>query len=147
MMTAPWQAFREPLRITLLRTGLIALVVGAVLARRWGGLAHWPVATILVLWPTFGGHWVEVWFLNRLGPRLPYTRAAQTAARMAVWFVGGAGLALGMRLTMLALTGHRPSHSPAWWLGIGGLAFIAFELVAHLVLQLRGRPSFYNGRG
>ena len=30
---------------------------------------------------------------------------------------------------------------------LGGLAFIGIELVAHLVLQLRGRPSFYNERG
>jgi len=30
---------------------------------------------------------------------------------------------------------------------LGGLAFIGIELVTHLVLQLRGRPSFYDGRG
>ena len=69
-MTSPWQPYREPLRITMLRTGMIAIVAGAGLARWWGGLARWPVATLLVLWPSFGGHWVEVWFLNWLRPRL-----------------------------------------------------------------------------
>ena len=54
-------------------------------------------------------------------------------------------LALGMLLTAIALTGFHPTRWPAWWLG--GLAFIAIELVAQLPLQLRGRPSFYNGRG
>ncbi len=39
----------------------------------------------------------------------------------------------------------RPPRWPAWWLG--GLAFIGIELVAHLALLLRGRPSFYDGRG
>jgi hypothetical protein len=30
---------------------------------------------------------------------------------------------------------------------IAGLGFIGIELVADLALPLRGRPSFYNGRG
>jgi hypothetical protein len=128
------------------RTITIALILGAVLARwRGGGLAGWPMATLLALWISFGGHWVELWFLNWLRPRLPIARAVQVAARAAVWFIGGVGLALGMRLTALALAEFRPRHWIAWW--IRGLAFIGIELVAHLVLQLRGRPSFYNGRG
>ncbi|MDB5292193.1 MAG: hypothetical protein JWL69_3434, partial [Phycisphaerales bacterium] len=69
----------------------------------------------------------------------------QIAARVGVWFAGGVALAIGMRLTAMALAGFRPRHWPAWW--VGGLAFVGIELVVHLVLQLRGRPSFYNGRG
>jgi len=144
-MTSQWQPYREPLRITMLRTGIIASVVGAVLARLWGGVARWPMATLLALWPSFGGHWVEVWFLNWLRARLSIARGVQVAARVGVWFVGGAGLTIGMGLTAMALAGFRPAHWPAWWLG--GLAFIGIELVMHLVLQLSGRPSFYNGRG
>ena len=143
-MTSQWQPFREPLRVTLLRTGMIAIVVGAVLARFWGGLVRWPLATLVVLWPSFGGHWVEVWFLNWLRPRLSVARGVQVAARVGVWFVGGIGLAVGMGLTAMAFAGFRP-HWPACWLG--GVAFIGIELVAHLVLKLRGRPSFYNGCG
>src|SRR6266704_3087094 len=94
-MTSQWQPYREPLRITMLRTGVISIVVGAVLARLWGGLARWPMATLFVLWPSFGGHWVEVWFLNCLRPRLSVARGVQVAARVGVWFVGGIGLAAG----------------------------------------------------
>jgi hypothetical protein len=144
-MTSDWQPHREPLRVTLLRTVTIALILGALLARARGGLARWPLWMLLMLWPTVGGHFVELWFLHWLRPRLVDARAVQVAARVAVWFVGGAGLALGMYLTATTLAGRRPMHWPSWWLG--GLAFIAVELVAHLVLQLRGRPSFYNGRG
>ncbi len=129
----------------MLRTGLIAIVVGAVLARWWGGLAYWPLATLLILGPSFGGHWLEVWFLNWLRPRLPIARGVQLAARTGVWFVGGAGLAVVMGLLAIELSGFRVQRWPAWWLG--GIAFIGIELVAHLALQLRGRPSFYNGRG
>ena len=146
-MRSTWQPFREPLRSTLLRTGTIALVGGALLAQGSGGLAHWPVATLLMLWPALGGHWVEVTFLNYLRPRLTAAPGVQAAARVVVWFVGGAALALGMGLTAIALTGRRPPHWPVGWLAGGGVAFIAIELVVHLVLQLRGRPSFYNEAG
>jgi hypothetical protein len=144
-MTSQWQPYREPFHVTILRTGTIAIVAGAVLARFWGGPARWLAATLLVLWPSFGGHWVEVWFLNWLRPRLSAARGMQAATRVGVWFVGGTGLALSMGLTAMGLAGFRPAHWPAWWLG--GLGFIGIELLAHLVLQLRGRSSFYNGRG
>ncbi len=144
-MTSPWVPYSEPLRTTLLRTVTIALVAGAVLARSIGGLALWPVASVLMLWPSFGGHWVELWFLNWLRPRLPSARVVQAVVRVLVWFVGGIVLALGMALTATALTGLRPARWPPLW--FGGLAFIGIELVAQLALQLRGRPSFYNGRG
>ena len=144
-MTSHWQPFREPLRATLRRTVLIAMIAGAVAARFSGGLARWPVLTLLMLWPSFGGHWVEVWFLNWLRPRISVARGVQMASRVAVWFVGGVGLAIGMVLTAAALPGFGMRHWPAWW--IGGLAFIAIELIVHLVLQLRGNPSFYDGRG
>lgn len=142
------QPYREPLRVTLLRTGIIAVVVGAVLARSWGGVGWWPMATLMALWPALGGHWVEVWFLNWLRPRIPGARAVQVAARIAVWFIAGIGLVMGMALTATALgfpAAQGRAWGRAWW--VGGLAFIGIELVAHLVLQLRGRPSFYNGRG
>ena len=144
-MTQIWQPYREPLHTTLLRTGMIALIAGAILARASGGLSHWPTATLLMLWPSFGGHWVEIGFLNYLRPRLPESRAVQIAARLAVWFMGGIVLAMGMYLTAMTLGGFRQVQFSAWW--IAGLAFIGIELVPHLFLQLRGRPSFYNGRG
>jgi hypothetical protein len=145
-MMAEWKPHREPLHITLARTVAIALVLGGLLVR-WlgGGLARWPLASLMMLWLSFGGHWVELWFLNWLRPRLFSARGAQVGARVVVWFIGGCGLAVGMDLTARALTGSWPARWPAWW--VGGLVFIGVELVVHLVLQLRGKPSFYNGRG
>jgi hypothetical protein len=105
----------------------------------------WLIGVLLMLWPSFGGHWVDLWFLNWLRPRIPPTRASQVAARLAVWFVGGTVLALGMCLTAMALVHFRPARWPSLWLG--GLAFIGIELIAQIALQLRGRPSFFNGRG
>jgi hypothetical protein len=139
-----WQPYREPLHVTLARTGTIALVAGTVLAWRWGGLSHWPVATLLMLWPALGGHFVELFFLNAVRPRLPAARAAQVGGRLTAWFAGGAALGFAMWLTARVLDISRVRW-PAWW--VAGLAFIGIELTVHLVLQIRGRPSFYNGRG
>jgi hypothetical protein len=145
-MTEPWQPYCEPLRATLLRTFTIAIILGAALAIwRGSGWAGWPIATLLALWPALGGHFVELWFLNWLRPRLPTARTVQIAARLTTWFLAGIFLALGTNLTAMALHGARPAHWPPWW--IVGPAFIAIELIAHVVLQLRCRPSFYNGRG
>jgi hypothetical protein len=142
-MKASWQPYSEPLRTTLMRAGTIAIVAGAVLARFWGGLDRWPMTTLLVLWPSLGGHWVEIGFLNWLRPRLSAARRVQIAARIAVWFVGGMAMTIGMRLTTRLFA--QPAHWPRPWQG--GLAFIGIELVVHLAPQLRGRPSFYNRRG
>jgi hypothetical protein len=144
-MATSWQPHRESLRTTLGRTIIIALVAGAILARWSGGRIRWPLATLLMLWISFGGHWVELWYLNWLRPRLPIARHVQIVARVATWFAGGVGLALCMAVTARALGEFRPARWPAWWLG--GCAFIAVELLAHLALQVRGRPSFYNGQG
>src|SRR5438034_2441377 len=129
-MTSPWQPFQEPLRSTLARTGIIALIGGGILARFWGGLGRWPLAALLVLWFSLGGHLVELWFLNWLRPRIPVARAVQAGARVVVWFVGGSLLGLGMALTAMALAGFGPSQWHAWWMA--GLAFVGVELVVHL---------------
>jgi hypothetical protein len=144
MTTSPWQPYREPLRTTLLRTGAIALVIAVALSR--GRVNRLPIATLLALWPAFGGHWLELFFLNYLRPRLPIARPVQIAARILVWFIGGVLLTLGMQLTATAIArAGWPARAPVWW--IGGIGFIGVELITHLALQLRGLASFYNGRG
>lgn len=144
-MTSTWQVYREPLRATLSRTIGIALVVGGVIAWRYGNLRVWPIAAGLVLWFSLGGHWVELWFLNWLRPRLSRSRIPQVAARLGVWFVGGIGLGLGIVLTMRLFSLDRRVDVPAWW--VFGVLFVALELVAHIALAARRRPNFYNGKG
>ena len=140
-----YTVFREPLRVTLTRTLTIAAVAATVAAFWLGGVQRWPVLFVLMLWPSFGGHWVELAFLNGLRPRLPASPGLRRVVRVLVWFGGGIVLALGARLTA-ALLLPRP---PAAWLPwtVAGLGFVAVELVAHAGLRARGRPSFYDGAG
>ncbi len=73
---------------------MIAIVAGAVVARFSGGLARWPMATLLVLWPSFSFIGWRLWFLNWLRPlHLQGARGSAKRLRLAlvVWFVGGTG--------------------------------------------------------
>jgi len=143
--STPTSPCREPLATTVARTFAIAIVVGAILAFRNGGLARWPLATLLVLWPSFGGHWVEVFFLNVLRPRLPPRGRCRSRRGLPSGFVAGIAFSVAMRLTLIAITGVHPARWLPWW--IAGCGFIGIELVAHLVLLVRRCPSFYDGRG
>ena len=144
-MTGNWQPHRESFGVTLRRTVIIAAVAGAVLARWPGSRFPWPVAMLLAFWISFGGHWVELWFLNWLRPRLSTARAVQATARLIVWFIGGTFLVSGLLLTAMSLIGFGPSIAPVYW--ARGFIFIGIELLVHLIAQLRGLPSFFNGRG
>jgi hypothetical protein len=144
MMPDQPRPYNEPLRVTLKRTVGIALVVGAALTIPRGRFAQWPIATLLVLWPSFGGHWVEVFFLNVVRPALPPSSITRAVARVAVWFIGGIVLAAGMKMTATLLNGVVVTRFPAlWW---GGPAFIGVELVTHGMARLRGQPGFFGGQ-
>jgi len=136
------QSYYEPLHITLVRTGLIGLVLGLVAARVQSQPATWPQWTAFALWFSFGGHWVELFFLNWLRPRLASARWAQVTGRLFTWLVGGALLMVGARVTVLSLSAQS-LRLPPWWLG--GPVFVGLELLVHALPALRGRPNFYNG--
>lgn len=131
------QPYSEPLRVTLRRTVTIAVVAGAIMALSFGGLKYWPAATLLAMWPSLGGHWVELWYLNWLRPRLSTSDFIQKLTRILFWFAGGILLGLGMQLTALLLPGLKRFHWPNWW--FAGVGFIGIELVVHSVLTVRAR--------
>ena len=141
-MTTTFQPYREPLRTTLIRTITIALIIALAISRFRP--ARLPIAFLIALWPSLGGHFVELFFLNVLRLRLPPSRAIQIPARLLTWFLGGALLALAMQLTVDALEPIQSAHAPA--LLVGAVGFILLELIVHLVLLLLRLPNFYNGR-
>jgi len=130
--------FHEPLRATLLRTVAIALVVGVVVGR----YALWLPWTAFALWFSFGGHWVEVFFLNWLRPRLPAERWAQIGGRVLIWIVGGTLLMIGARITAPSV-GIPARQVPPW--ALGGPILVGVELFVHALSQVRAQPNFFNG--
>ena len=136
--------FTEPLRTTVLRTGSLALAIGlgaGLFQRRFAAV---PLFTLLALWFTLGGHYVELLFRNGLGPRLVGSTERRALVRLPYWFVGGSVLYALALATRRILTGQGLVPWP-WW--TGGALFVAVELVIHLLLRARQQPSFYDGRG
>lgn len=143
-MQQPWQPFTEPWRNTARRTGLLALGIGMAAGLYARQLALLPSVTLVALWFTLGGHFLEVLLRNQLRPRLGDQAAVQALARIVGWFAGGSVLCKGASATRALLTGGGAAPWP-WW--TGGLAFVGVELLVHLLLRVRGAPSFYDGRG
>lgn len=137
-----WQPYTEPLRVTLVRTGILGLVIGFVIAVTQRQPGSWALWTVFALWFTFGGHWVEIFFLNWVRPRLAASRWAQVNGRVVTWLVGGTVLMIGARMTVLSVSAYA-LRLPPWWLG--GAVLVGVEVLVHALSQLRSQPNFYNG--
>ena len=131
--------YAEPWSITLRRTVGLALAIGIGVGLVQRRLWLVPIAALLALWFTLGGHFVDLFCWNVLSPMIPNPKF-RVWARLAAWFVGGTALYAGVLGTRWLLT-HRGPPSWPWW--TGGAFFIAAELIAHLLLLLRGQPSVY----
>jgi hypothetical protein len=127
----------------LARSFALATLVGAVTAIF--GRACFALTTgVLALWPSLGGHFVEIAFLDGIAPRLARGRAVQAAARVVWWLAGGVLLGVAM----IASSHAMGRVGPPWrWWWMGGPAFVALELVVHGLLALRRCANFYRGNG
>src|SRR5437870_13810900 len=142
--SSSWPRFAEPFRRALARNVALAAVAGAVLALQRHNLGLLLPIAALALWFSLGGHYVELAFLNGLRARIPQGRLTQVGLRLVVWFTGGVVLYVLMAASARAL----PLEAPPlrmWW--YGGLLLIVVELAVHGLMAMRGKPSFYSGRG
>ena len=135
--------FSEPWHVTALRTGSLALAVGVGTGVYKRQLPLVPLVTVLALWFTLGGHYLELAFRNQLSTRIG-SHPWRTIARLAYWFAAGSVLYVGARATFASLTGRSLRAWPWWAAGVG---FIAAELGIHLLVRARKLDSFYNGLG
>lgn len=143
-MQPPIEPFTEPWHATALRTGGLALLVGAGAGLGVRRPAMIPLITLLALWFTLGGHFFELLFRNQLRRYLGDSAALPALARVAFWFATGVLLFGCAQATRALLTG-RTTVPISWWLV--GSGFVGVELLIHLGLRVRGLPSIYNGRG
>jgi hypothetical protein len=128
----------------LARNAAIAIVVAGIVALvRHDLRAFLPVAA-LALWPSLGGHYVELAFVNQMRTRISRGWLIQTVARVVVWFAGGVLLYLCMVVTAYIFP-IKPLPLRLWW--CGGFLFIGVELVVHAFLTFRGEASVYDGHG
>lgn len=157
-------AATEPLLATLLRTVPIALLVGTIVTLRVKGMPHgadgwweWLARVGAVMWISFGGHYVELFYLHRVLPRLIARRGSdglsgwlvRLVARCVVWAIGGAVLWTGGVSTYRLMVGAGlPSAGNLPAIALQGAAgLIVVELLGvHVILTIIGYPSLWMRR-
>jgi len=126
-----------------MRNVTIAAVVGVVFTFQRRDFNSLLPTTVLALWFSLGGHYVELAFLNGVRARLPRRRLTQALARLLVWSCGGALLYSCMVATARVLPIHGPPLRLLW---LGTVLFIGIELAVHAVLAILRLPNVYDGR-
>ena len=153
-----FKPYREPLLVTLARTGAIAIGVASIvttiqlhhLPSRPAQWHQWLALLVFVAWISFGGHWLEIAYLNGIRPRIAHwPDSSLLFLRLGVWIVGGATLFVAAAISRSVLLTGGPAPRPQVYaaLLLGGPAFIIVELIAHAFLLRAGKPSFWNRRG
>jgi hypothetical protein len=137
------EQFREPWRTTAIRTGSLALAVGVGAGVFTGRLAVAPLATLMALWLTLGGHFVELLYRNTLRHYFAGPPIVRVLARLCYWFAAGSALYEGALVTRAGLTTQGAVSLP-WW--TGGVVFTAIEFAIHLFMRARQQPNLFDGR-
>lgn len=134
---------------TIFRTAITAAIIAAILTfthvfavSAMSAPALLGVIWLMVYCIVYGGHWLEVLFINQIKFMLPPNKAVIYFSRIVYWFLNGIPLFMLANWVGNAFTNH-DLNLGRWW--TFGLAYIAIELFMHLIMQLRYRKSYYNG--
>ncbi len=98
----------------------------------------WSIVFCIV----FGGHWLELLFINYIKFALPKNILLLYFIRIAYWFLCAIPLFF-IADFINTLFSHKTSHLGQWW--TFGFFYIGIELLMHGIMQIRAKKSFYNG--
>ncbi len=98
----------------------------------------WSIVFCIV----FGGHWLELLFINYIKFALPKNILLLYVIRIAYWFLCAIPLFFTAEWVD-NLFSHNAGHLGQWW--IFGFFYIGIELLMHGIMQIRAKKSFYNG--
>ena len=98
----------------------------------------WSVVFCIV----FGGHWLELLFINQIKFALPKNITLLYFTRFVYWFLCAIPLFF-MAGLINNLFSHKTETLGHWW-AFGGF-YIGIQLVMHAIMQIKTKKSFYNG--
>jgi len=139
----------EPLIQTVIRTILTTTIIAFILY--WlhifpsGGkskLTQFEMIWSIVFFIVFGGHWLELVFINHIKFALPKNISLLYFVRISYWFLCSIPLFLMMSL-INNLFSHKTGNLGHWW--IFGFFYIGIQLLMHAIMHIRYKKSFYNG--
>jgi hypothetical protein len=129
----------------LLTTTIIAVILYWLHIFRQGEISKLSLFEMIWSWGfciVFGGHWLELLFINYLKFVLPKNILLLYFIRIAYWFLCSVPLFYIANL-ISNLFSHKTGQLGNWW--TFGFFYIGIQLFVHAVMHIRSRKSFYNG--
>jgi hypothetical protein len=108
-------------------------------------LVLWIANVVALFWMTFGGHWLELIYVDLIANHLP-NELTQRLVRITLWFTVGSAIVLASAWTrgLFGLADYAV-RDVTWT--VAGLFFVAIQLVIHGTYWFFGQPSFWTHDG
>jgi hypothetical protein len=139
------ESFSQTVIRTIITTTIIAIILFLFRIFPSAGKTNlavfgriWSIAFCIV----FGGHWLELLFINHIKFALPKNILFLYFVRICYWFL--CSIPLFVLATLVNnLLSHRTGQLGAWW--AFGFLYIGIQLLMYAIMQTRLKKSFYNG--
>jgi len=139
------EPFLQTVIRTILTTTIIAVIIILVHVIPPGDkskITLFEMIWSMVFCIVFGGHWLELLFIDHLKFALPKNILLWYGIRIGYWFLCAIPLFFLMNLVK-NLFGYQAVHLGRWQ--VFGVLYIGIQLVMHAIMQARFKKSFYNG--
>ncbi|MDB5133238.1 MAG: hypothetical protein JWR02_2987 [Mucilaginibacter sp.] len=139
----------EPFVQTIIRTILTTTIIAVILS--WlhifplgdkSKLTLFEMIWSIVFCIVFGGHWLELVFVNQIKFALPKNIVLLYFIRIGYWFLCSIPLFFIANL-INDLFSHKTGQLGHWW--AFGCFYIVIQLLMHAIMHIRFKKSFYNG--
>ena len=139
------ETFIQTSKRTIITTTIIAIILFFLRVFPSDGRSNFVLfgtIWVVIFCIVFGGHWLELLFINHIKFALPKNIFFLYFVRICYWFLCSIPL---FALAALAnnLLSHRTRHLGDWW--TFGFLYIGIQLVMYAIMQIRLKKSFYNG--
>jgi hypothetical protein len=139
----------EPFLQTVIRTIVTTTIIAGIIfllhvfpPGEKSKLTLFEMIWTMVFCIVFGGHWLELVFINRIKFALPKNIFLLYCIRIAYWFLCSIPLFFMMNLVE-NLFSYQAGHLGRW--EVFGLLYIGIQLAMHAIMHIRFKKSFYNG--
>ena len=139
------EPFIQTVKRTVITTTIIAIILFLCRVFPTAGKSSlvvfgtiWSVAFCIV----FGGHWLELLFINHIKFSLPKNMLLLYFIRICYWFVCSIPLFV-LAVLVNNLFSHRAANFDHWW--AFGFIYIGIQLLMYAIMHARLKKSFYNG--
>lgn len=143
------EKYKESFIQTIVRTIITSAIIALIL--NWLHVFHsaekskillFEIIWLVVFCIVFGGHWLELLFINRIKFALPKSKLLLIVSRIVFWYLCSIPLFFCGNF-IIDLFSQKTAHLGQLW--IFGFCFIGIELFMHALMQIRNKKSFYNG--